>query len=158
MWPGGGTRGVWGKCRPVPEMGSAVPHKFLVIDDSPLVRTMLLDFAEELEQDADAFGTGKEGLDAVRTGDYDLVFLDMHLPDMAGLDVLRGIRHLKPDQRVVLITSDRGDDLFAAAHDPETTVSGFINKPFTLDQFETCIRTVLTLRGTFTHRKEGYHA
>jgi len=81
----------------------------------------------------------------------------VHMPEMDGLEVLQKIRKIRPAQKVVLMTSDRDDELFGKAVGRELPVQGFINKPFTVDVFETCVRTVLVVKGKFTHRKEGYH-
>ena len=75
----------------------------LIIDDEPVIcqgcRLALSDGYR-----VDICHTGKEGLDTLLKGQYDLALLDMKLPDMDGMEVLRIVRQDKPGVYVIVMT------------------------------------------------------
>lgn len=77
---------------------------------------------------------GQEGLEAAKSGDFDLAILDMSLPKMNGLEVLATIKQAKPDLPVIMITAYGStrtaiDALRLGAYD-------YITKPFDLDELQ----------------------
>gem|GEM_PF-2607554 len=75
----------------------------LIIDEEPATRDVISRmFVESGCETAIAPG-GAAGLAAAKQGDFDLVILDMSLPEMSGLDVLNGIKEHKPDLPVVMV-------------------------------------------------------
>src|SRR5687767_5451187 len=67
--------------------------RVLVVDDEPLGRRRLLDLLAD-EPDVEVVGTAVDGsaaVEAIRTSHPDLVFLDVQMPKMSGLDVVRAI-------------------------------------------------------------------
>jgi len=87
-----------------------ISMKVLIVDDNELLclglgRTLAMwDIAHH------AVGDGENALSAVRGTFYDLVFLDIHLPDANGLDLMREIRRISPDTQVVILSSDGSED------------------------------------------------
>lgn len=78
----------------------------LIADDHAVVRAGLRQFLAEdrsITQIGEA-GTGKETLDMLRTAKWDLVILDIGMPDRSGLDVLRHIRAAHPGTKVLVIS------------------------------------------------------
>jgi CheY-like chemotaxis protein len=73
-------------------------------------------------------GTGQECLTAVKENRFDLVFLDIHLPDADGIDLLTKIRKISPDTRVVIVSWD------GSIRNKESALSAgaeqFLEKPF----------------------------
>jgi CheY-like chemotaxis protein len=51
-------------------------------------------------------GSGEECLSAVLENRFDLIFLDIHLPDANGIDLMKSIREISPEARVVIISGD----------------------------------------------------
>src|ERR1051326_2354306 len=84
-------------------------ERLLIIDDDVQLCEVL---AERLERDAfslDAVHDGLRGLEKARSGKYALVILDLMLPGMGGLDVLR---RLRADSGIpVIILTARGEDV-----------------------------------------------
>jgi DNA-binding response OmpR family regulator len=64
----------------------------LVIDDDKKLCRLIKDYLEPLGYDVAAASTGKEGLDKVLAGKFDAVILDIMMPEMDGLEVLRRLR------------------------------------------------------------------
>ena len=78
--------------------------KVLVVDDDSLICWALHKELTTKGMNACIAGTGQECLAAIREISFDLVFLDIHLPDANGLDLLKTIREISPGTRVVIIS------------------------------------------------------
>jgi PAS domain S-box-containing protein len=91
---------------PAPAIATAPPCRVLVIDDEPLVRAhvrrLLVHHGFEVEEAPD----GRRGLEAVQKSAPDVVLLDMTLPDLDGVDVVRRLRASGTNVPVVLCSGD----------------------------------------------------
>lgn len=93
-----------------------------------MVRLALEQAGHEVEVAAD----GPTGLEKFGDGsDFDLVMLDQRMPGMEGLDVLREMKALSPDSRIVMITAFATIDLAVDAMKGGAT--DFLRKPFTTE-------------------------
>ena len=81
----------------------------LIIDDDQELGEMLREFLAPDHFHVSARTSGEEGLAALEKKEYDLVILDIMLPGMSGLDVLRQLR--KTSDRPVIMLTARGDDV-----------------------------------------------
>lgn len=79
----------------------------LIIDDEIDIRGFLKDFFEDRDFNVETAMDGLEGVEKFKKGKFDLVVSDMLMPKMIGLDVLRNIRTLNPNQRVIMMTGVR---------------------------------------------------
>jgi DNA-binding NarL/FixJ family response regulator len=116
----------------------------LIVDDHAVVRCGLRQFladTEDLEITGEA-ATGLEAVALVQTGDWSLVLLDIALPDLSGIEVLKRIKRLRPDLPV-LIFSMFSEDEFAMPS-LEAGASGYLNKDSPPNQILTAIRTAVT--------------
>jgi len=68
--------------------------KILVIDDETSVRRSFQLALEDTEYEVDTAGTGEDGVEMAREDRYDLVFLDLKMPGMSGVETLRALRSL----------------------------------------------------------------
>jgi DNA-binding response OmpR family regulator len=84
--------------------------KVLIVDDNELVCLGLGRTLARRNIVHHAVEDGKNALSEVRGTFYDLVFLDIHLPDANGLDLLKEIRRISRDTKVVIISSDGSED------------------------------------------------
>jgi CheY-like chemotaxis protein len=80
--------------------------KVLVVDDDNLVCWALRKELANHRVNAHIAGSGEECLSAVRENRFDLIFLDIHLPDANGIDLMKPIREISPDTRIVIISGD----------------------------------------------------
>jgi len=78
----------------------------LVVDDDNLVCWALRKELVHHRLNARIAGSGEECLSAVRENRFDLIFLDIHLPDANGIDLMKPIREISPDTRIVIISGD----------------------------------------------------
>lgn len=117
--------------------------KVLLADDHAVVRSGLRQFlatTNDIEVIAEA-ATGADALAVVRMGGCDLVLLDMSLPDLNGLEVLKHIKNERP-QLPVLIFSMYSEDEFAIRA-LNAGASGYLNKDSPPNQILSAIRTVV---------------
>jgi two-component system NtrC family response regulator len=80
------------------------PSRILVIDDEPVVCDGCRFVLSEKGYLVDACLTGREGLDTLLINNYDLALLDLKLPDMDGMEILRIVKNDKPDVYVMIMT------------------------------------------------------
>ena len=118
----------------------------LIADDHAMVRTGLRHYLEQ-DQSIDTFGeasTGSQTLDELRRAHWDLVVLDINMPDRSGLDILRHIRSSHPKTRVLVISGfaekQYGIIVLRAG------ASGYIAKDQAPEEFLRAVRTVLAGR------------
>ena len=116
----------------------------LIIEDSKSLRETLYDGLSKLGYGVDAVGDGKEGLDYARFKEYDVIVLDLMLPGMDGLSILRNLRSAGKKAHVLILSAkdqvkDRVLGLKLGADD-------YMIKPFSFD--ELCARI-----GTLIRRK-----
>src|SRR5262249_6204741 len=107
---------------------SAPPCRVLVIDDEPLVRShvrrLLKQYGFTVEDAAD----GTSGLEAIQRSPPDVVLLDMMLPDLDGVEVVRRLRAAGVNVPIVLCSGDL-DAARERGLDP-SQVQGMLPKPF----------------------------
>lgn len=81
-----------------------MPGKILIIDDEPNIRKTMEMIHKGAGWETDSAEHGEAGLAKIRSDDYDLVYLDMSMPGMSGIDVLKEIKLLRPQLPVVILT------------------------------------------------------
>lgn len=117
----------------------------LVVDDNPL----MIDLIERLFENRfkiDAAGCGSDALARVKERAYDLVLIDLILPEMNGLEVFREIRKIRPKQKAMLATAYRGDARVEQAI-AEGAI-GCIYKPFKIEELEKVLAETIKMRTT----------
>jgi DNA-binding NarL/FixJ family response regulator len=80
--------------------------KILIADDHALVRAGLRQFLQEERRDrqiAEA-SSGQQALDILRGGNFDLLILDINMPDRGGLDILKHVRAGHPNTKVLVLS------------------------------------------------------
>ncbi len=75
-----------------------------VIDDESTAREMIRRILGRADYRVDSFATGGAFLDAMERHPFDIVFLDLQLPDMNGLDILTHIKNLHRETEVIIVT------------------------------------------------------
>ena len=115
----------------------------LIADDHVIVRAGLKEFIADqpdMEVTAEA-ATGAEAIAAVRAYDFDVVLLDILMPDKNGIDTLKTLAHIKPELPV-LILSTYGEDQYAV-NLLRAGAAGYVNKEAASAQLVAAIRTVV---------------
>lgn len=115
--------------------------KILLIDDDEWIRDSLGIFFEAEGCSIAAVETAEEGLEAIRSQDYDLIITDYKLPGMDGIEFLRQIQTSKPNVIKILITAYKSELVIEEAK--KAGVQHLIAKPFTSETIEASL-TFLT--------------
>ncbi|MBK5199301.1 MAG: response regulator transcription factor, partial [Methyloceanibacter sp.] len=119
---------------------SARPLRVLVVDDEPPIRKLLrMGLGTQGYQVLDA-PNGKTALELMAEAP-DLVILDLGLPDMQGLELLRLIRE-QNEQVPIVVLSSRGDET-AKVQALDLGADDYVTKPFGMDELLARIRTAL---------------
>ena len=122
--------------------------RILIIDDEESPRESLR-FILKDRYDLTLKENGATGVEAVRSdGPYDIVLLDMKMPDMTGLDVLTEVRQLAPATAVVMITAIT--DAKPAVEAMKLGAADYLNKPFDVDEIRLVVERILRERSLQT--------
>ena len=113
----------------------------LIIDDESSIRSSLAGALRDENFEVMTAGSGEEGLGIVSNGSYDAVLLDVWMPGIDGLETLKRIKALMPDQ-LVIIMSGHGT-IETAVKATKLGAYDFIEKPLSLEKL------LVTLRNAF---------
>jgi two-component system chemotaxis response regulator CheY len=115
----------------------------LVVDDSPTMRRMIMASLRELGAAFEQASSGLEAIERLAITPVDLVVLDLNMPDVHGLEVLRFVRsHERFASLPVVILTTRGDDESREAALREGA-TGYLTKPFAPAALAPAIRDLL---------------
>jgi len=120
-----------------------IMKRILIVDDHAVVRGGLRQFlanTDDLEIAAEA-ENGFDALAQISGGDWDLVLLDMSLPDLNGLEVLKRIKRMRPNLPVLIFSMFSEAEFAIPALD--AGASGYLNKDSPPYQILAAIRTVV---------------
>jgi CheY-like chemotaxis protein len=80
------------------------PRKILVVDDEPVICRLFSRILTDKGYEVDRAANGLEAVKKAKEEDFDLVFLDIVMPKMDGLETCRALKALKPDLPIVIMT------------------------------------------------------
>lgn len=109
-------------------------RKVLVVDDDPVVGKSIDRILSSRGYAVIAAAGGEEALDRLAREDYDMVYTDIRMPGMSGLEVARHIKESRPWLPVVIVTGYGNDENEAEAR--EIGVNGFLRKPLSPEMVE----------------------
>jgi two-component system response regulator PilR (NtrC family) len=113
-------------------------RRVLVVDDDPGVRASLTYFLEEWDVEVLAVQDGHTALAIFAGKRFDLIFVDLYMPGMTGLEMAALVRRLDPGIPIILITGWASTlEAIAVAAAGITRV---LPKPFPMDELATCLR------------------
>ncbi|MCD6306403.1 MAG: sigma-54-dependent Fis family transcriptional regulator [Deltaproteobacteria bacterium] len=113
-------------------------HSVLVVDDEAAVRNGICRALSEKGIEAKAATGGQEALNRLETAPVDLLLLDIRMPDMNGIEVLKQVRARHPDTNVIMITGYPTID--SAVHCTKLGALDYLVKPFRLDDLEAALQ------------------
>lgn len=122
----------------------------LVIDDEQGIRTVLKDVFEDEGHQAFLAEDGFQGFRILETDSIDLVILDIWLPNMGGIDVLKRIKEEYPDIEVIIISGHA--NIKVAVDAVKLGAFDFLEKPLSLDKTITVAENALKME---TLKKEN---
>lgn len=126
--------------------GEKLARHILVVDDEPLILWSVTESLSELGFDVEEAADAASALRAIMTAatPFEVVVLDLRLPDMDDLSLLSTIRHMRPATAVILMTAFSTPEIVAEA---QALGAGVIDKPFELDD----LRRLVLATGSERH-------
>lgn len=117
--------------------------RILIADDHAIVRAGLKQFIADQGdmQVAGEAATGTEAIALVRAGEYDVVLLDISMPDKNGIDTLKTLRQVRPEMPVLMLSGYAEEQY--AVNLLRAGAAGYLNKEAASTQLVGAIRTVV---------------
>ena len=119
--------------------------RVLIVDDDPASRRLLEVRLRPLECDVATAGNGEQALTAIRKDVPDLVLLDLQMPKMGGIEVLRALRKEEINVPVIVITAH--GSIETAVEAMKEGAYDFITKPVDANHFDIVVRKALEREG-----------
>lgn len=112
--------------------------KILVVDDDDTIRELVADIITEMGWEAETCANGKEALELLSKGSYPLMFLDLIMPEMGGVETLRRIQKEGYKVKIVVLSGNVSKDL----HDQcrKYGVRKFLEKPVEVSDIDFVLR------------------
>lgn len=141
------------------KLGERLPLKILLAEDNPINQIVASSILDDMAYKVDLAESGIEALQALHKKVYDVIFMDMQMPDMDGLEATRRIRaDFPPDQQPIIIAmtanaleGDRQECLQAGMND-------YISKPVLPEAVETALQYWCTPNNRHSPHEETDHA
>ncbi len=127
-------------------------NTILIVDDEPNLRLTLGQILRDSGYTTSAAADGREALTCLQAGPYDLVFLDLNMPEMNGLTLLREIRRLYPEMPVLILTGYA--TLESATEAVRLGARDYLDKPVDPAQILARVREIMTEQKQPRRRRE----
>lgn len=111
-----------------------------VIDDDESICELFSEALQE-EYDIETYQNGEDGMEALREREPDVLILDLRLPGMGGLEILRKIEEDMPNLHVIMVTAHK--DVDSAVEAMKRGAYDYIIKPFDLEEIKVLIEKCL---------------
>ncbi len=132
----------------IPKLAAQIPLKILLAEDNPVNQKLAKRLFEKMGYSIDIAINGIEVLESLQKKSYDLIFMDVQMPEMDGLEATRQIRAMEQNGQIELSNLAKSIQIIAitanATHDDRENcfasgMNDFIAKPFKVEQIQTAI-------------------
>lgn len=120
--------------------------KILVVEDDAPLREAVVSLLTEENYLVDEAGTGDEGLYLAQQGIYDLLVLDIMLPEITGLEIVKQIRAADDAVPILLLTAR--DSVADKVNGLETGADDYLVKPFAIQELLARVKALIRRRGS----------
>lgn len=126
--------------------------KIMVVDDEPSVLESFKMILKIKDYAVDTYPDGPAAIAALKKGVYDMAFVDLKLPVMDGLEVLKKVKEVDPDIEVVIVTAYATE----ASHANAITLGAleYLRKPFLMEEIYELVDRGLRRRNSKGVKKE----
>lgn len=126
--------------------------KILIIDDERSIRRALRDILEFEKYDVDEAENGREGVEKAKSELYDIIFCDIKMPEMDGLEVLDELQRSEVESPVIMISGHANVD--TAVQAIKKGAFDFIEKPLDLNRILVTVRNAGDRSSLIEERKQ----
>ena len=118
--------------------------RILVVDDELVMRNLFTDILEEEGYEVTVVNHGKEAQEIVQREEFDIAFVDVHMPVMDGVKTLYTLRDIAPN--IAIIMMDSMPEELMERFKKESAVT-CIHKPFNIDEVRSVVLEIIKERG-----------
>ena len=118
--------------------------RILIVDDEPMIRDLLSQALQIMGHSVETCSSGRKALEILEAEGFDLVMLDVGLPDITGFEAMASIKANSPQTPVILISGDAADQSKAKAL--AKGASAYVVKPIRLEDLTDTIQGALDRR------------
>ena len=123
-----------------------VMKKILIVDDDPMIHFALTEVLRDLCDEVKSVETGEGAVSEMGRSFYTLCFLDINLPDLNGIDLMKQMVEMSPDTKIIMMSGSRLDD--ALKREIYSRAEYFLPKPFDLFLVKAIVNQVLKVEKT----------
>lgn len=116
--------------------------RVLVVDDDPVVRLLVNEFLSAQGYEVQAVESGTECIDQVSQSKPDFVVLDLLMPEMNGIEVLKKLRSNPATAEVPIVMMSSDFDTEAITNSYNVSADGYVQKPFGMRDILSALRDV----------------
>lgn len=114
----------------------------LIADDNVIMRNMLKFYLKRYDVEVQEVDDGIKAIRKFESIDFDIAFLDIHMPNLDGMNVVKFLRDNYVDSHIVIISSNIDEDLIMKLSN--YGVSEFLSKPLDVKKFQHIMETLMT--------------
>ena len=119
------------------------PARMMVIDDEEFVRNVLSTLLETWGHDVVGVSSAEEAIALIEGRDFDLVFTDLAMPNTDGIAAARGIKALRPQTKVILMSGYSAEAVSERSAECDS-IDATISKPFNLAEIRNAIKELVS--------------
>ena len=123
--------------------------KILLVEDDPDINQLLLLHLQDAGYRVDVFNNGKKGYEKAHSGEFDLLILDVMLPEMDGISICQKLRALEIFTPILMLTakSEEIDKIMGL----ESGADDYMTKPFKIREFLARVKAILRRQELMQH-------
>jgi two-component system, OmpR family, response regulator len=129
--------------------------RILIVDDDPAICEYMETFLTQDGYEVRTLSDPSSVVDEVKVGGYHLVILDLMMPKLHGIEVLKRIRKVDTDVAIVIFTGYAS--LETAVESMKLDAIDYIKKPFSIDEFREVIQRVIRKKGLIRNPEDRLH-
>ena len=128
--------------------------RILLVEDEVRLSQALVEIFQKNRYGIDAVYTGPEGLEYAQSGIYDAIVLDIMLPGMDGITILKTLREEKNQTPILLLTAK--DDISDKVKGLDCGADDYMTKPFSTDELLARVRALTRRKGNVKEEVETF--
>lgn len=117
---------------------------FLIVEDDKQIRNFINFSLKSQDYDCMEASTGKEAMNIIATQNISMIILDLGLPDMDGIDIIKAVRGFSDIPIIVVSSRDQDNEKVEAL---DAGADDYLTKPFSIKEFLARIRVVFRHKG-----------
>lgn len=129
-------------------------RKVLIVDDEKNIRMTLSQTLADMELSIETAINGEEALAKSEGTKFDILFLDLKMPGMDGMEVLRQIKDSQPDVKVIIITAHGSIEIAVEAM--KLGAVDFLQKPYTPNEIRELVSTIIKREYLISKEPQDY--